>query len=112
MHLDDVRIIPGATAGCVVEGRFGLDTPHYAGGEALASARERISLFMGGPYGAWINLSELFEDPPGFFSRASASDRLSLRLPGLVDFEGLLYSMSSWPGDREPRYLEWAALSM
>jgi hypothetical protein len=110
MHLDDVRIVTGVKVGCVVDGQFLLESPHYPGGDPAPSARERISFFMGGSFGAWLHLSELFEERPGFFSRASASNRLALRLP--VDFAALLARQAGSPSESAPGYVEWAELSM
>ncbi len=111
MRLADVRIISGAMTGCVVDGRFLLESPHYPDGDPAQSPRERISFFMGRSFGAWLHLSELFEERPGFFSRASASNRLALRLAP-IDLEALLARLAGQPGESAPGYVEWSELSM
>jgi len=112
MNLADLRIISGVTAGCVVDGRFTLESPNHPGGDPVSSEGAQIVFFMGGSYGAWLRLTDVIEYPPGVFSRLNASDRLTLHLPAAVDFEKLLFAMAYPPDQGRPRYLEGAELTL
>lgn len=112
MHLSEVGILSGLTPGCVAEGRFTLLAPHYPGGEPISPEGARIAFFMGGAFGARLQLLELTEEAPGLFSWGHGRNRLSLHLPATVNLERLLSDLA-WarfaPG---PQRVEWAELSM
>src|SRR5690349_11428055 len=104
MHLSDVCIVPGITAGCVVEGRFNLETPHHSG-DLFQPAGAQLSFRIRGPYGG-LCLHDLTRDPDGLFSPASQTSQLSLNLPLAVDLEQLLHDMSWAPAGQGVRRVE------
>lgn len=111
MRLADLRIVAEGQPGCVVEGQFRLESPHYPGGEPVPSAGAEISLSMGSRYGAWLVLHDLTQDASGLFSRAGQGNRLSIHLPGSINLERLLMEMSRSPASPGRRRVEGVQVS-
>jgi hypothetical protein len=105
MRLADLRIIEAS--GCVVEGRFGLESPHAPDGDPIPGAGGLVSLSL---RGGTLMLSELEQMRPGIWTRANSEFSLSLSLPAAVDLERLLSDMLSSPLEPGPRWVEWAGV--
>lgn len=112
MHLADLPVVQGNPLGCVVEGRFTLESPRYPGGEPISAEGARISFFMQGAYGgAYLILGELAQEPCGLFSRPGQGHRLMIHLPASIHLERLLLEMSRSPVSPGCRRVEGVELS-
>jgi hypothetical protein len=90
MHLTDLQLVSAKPPGCIVEGRFALESPHYPGGEPAQAQGAAIFILPRTGYGAWLQLWDVTRDASGLFSRSPEGSRLSIHMPHTVDLEKLL----------------------
>lgn len=110
MHLTDLPLVHGKPPGCVVEGRFTLESPHYAGEPVDAQGAQVLILPRTG-YGAWLQLSAVAPDASGLLPRRPEGYRLSIHLPATVDLEKLLEELARAMADPGRGHIERVSLS-
>lgn len=103
MHLSKVRIVTSPALGCVVDGRFTVETPREPDGRPPLGG-EQIAFCMHGPF-ASLRLHQVRREPDELFSLAPQPSLLSLTFPTAVDLERLLQDMS-WQTGAGARHVD------